>query len=120
MAYDPYVIGNPNGAAGTGATFATQLQVNLDALLHGIIMGVGFPGWNFAITTGTGTAEQPQYHTFSNGVYRVRATITWNVNGNPSVVLWEFSSNSGALYNTIKTVTYTYDGNQNVTSYTWS
>lgn len=119
MPYDSYVIGNPDGATGTGATFATQLQVNLNALMHGVLMGV-MEDWNFAITAGTGTAAQPQYHVYSRGVYRVRGTFTWNANGNPTSILWDFSGNSGGTYDTIGTVTYTYDASLNVLSYAWS
>lgn len=119
MPYDSYTIGHPDGTTGNGATFATQLQNNLNALQHGVVIGI-MEDWNFAITVGTGSASQPQYHTYSRGVYRLRATITWNGDGNPSAILWEFSGNSGSSYDTIGTVTYTYDASLNVLSYSWS
>ena len=119
MAYSPYVIGNPDGTTGTGATFATQLQTNLNALMHAVVMGQ-FASWNMTVTAGTGTADQPQFIVLSNGVYRLRKTLTWAVNGNINVVLYEFSSNSGSSYDTIKTCTFAYDGSQNLTGWTWS
>lgn len=119
MAYDSYVIGNPDGSTGNGATFATQLQTNLNALMHAVVIGA-MEDWNFAITVGTGTASQPQFHVYSRGVYRLRGTINWNVNGNPDSILWEFSGNSGSSYDTVGTITYTYDANLNVLSYAWS
>lgn len=119
MAYSSYIIGNPDGSTGTGATFATQLQNNINALMHGVVMGM-FEDWNYASTIGTGTAANPQYMIWSRGVYRIRATPTWNGDGNPASILYEFSANSGGLYEAIGTVTYTYDGSANVTAYTWS
>jgi hypothetical protein len=120
VAYTPYTIGHPDGSTGTGATFATQLQNNLNALLHSVVSGQA-KSWNMTVTAGTGSAAMPQYMTYSNGVYRIRKTITWNgVNGNVTSVLYEFSSNSGALYEPIGTCTFSYDGSQNLTGWTWS
>jgi hypothetical protein len=120
MAYSPYVIGNPDGSTGTGATFATQLQNNLNALLHGVIIGA-MKAWNMVVTAGSGTASMPQFITYSNGSYRLRKTITWNgTTGNVISVLYEFSSNSGSSYDSIGTCTYAYDGSQNLTGWTWS
>lgn len=120
MAYSPYVIGNPDGSTGTGSSFATQLQTNLNALMHAVILGA-MKSWNMAVSNGTGTAAMPQFIVFSNGVFRLRKTITWNgTTGNVTAVLYEFSSNSGTSYDSIGTCTYSYDGSQNLTGWTWS
>lgn len=119
MSYQPFVIGNPDGSTGTGATFAQQLRDNLNALTHGVVIGA-MRSWNYAQTIGTGTADKPQFMTWSNGVYRLRASPTWNVEGNPSSILWEYSANSGSSYSVVGTCTYTYDAAQNCTAYTWS
>jgi len=120
MAYSPYVIGNPDATTGSGTTFAQQLQTNLNAIMHAVVMGA-FESWNMTVTAGTGTVDMPQFITYSNGVYRVRKTITWDTGvGVPTTVLYEFSSNSGSTWDTIKTCTFTYDGNSNITAFTWS
>jgi hypothetical protein len=119
MAYNPYVIGNPDGTTGTGATFATQLQTNLNALMDAIIMGE-MASWNMAVTVGTGTASYPQIILYTNGVYQVKLTMTYDVNNNVSTIVFAKSVNSGGTFDTIKTVTYAYDGSSNVTGYTWS
>lgn len=119
MAYTPYVIGYPDGSTGTGTSFSTQLQENLNALLHGLTLGA-IKAWNMSVTIGTGSADAPQFITLSNGVYRLRKTITWAGSGSVTSVLYEFSSNSGSSYDTIGTCTFTYDGSDNLTSWTWS
>lgn len=120
MSYNQYVIGNPNGASGTGATFASQLVDNLEALHHAVVLGV-MQGWDMAVTIGAGSAEMPEFIEYSRGIYRLRKTITWDVNGNVNVVLYEFDTHSGVgPYDTIGTVTYTYDGSQNLISWAWS
>lgn len=120
MAYNNYVVGYPDGSTGTGATFATQLQQNLNALLHSVVSGQA-KGWNLSVTAGTGSASMPQYMTYANGVYRIRKTISWNnTTGNVNSVVYDFSSNSGSSWDDIGTCTFSYDGSQNLTGWTWS
>jgi len=119
MAYAPYVIGNPDGTTGTGATFATQLQTNLNALMDAVVMG-SMAGWNMAVTAGTGSASFPQFIEYSNGVYRVKLQLTYDANNNVTSIVFTHSVNSGGAYDTIKTATYAYDGSSNITGVTWS
>lgn len=120
MAYENYVIGNPDGTTGTGASFATQLVNNLEALHHAVVIGV-MQGWNMAISIGSGSAEMPEFIEYSRGIYRLRKTITWDSGGNVISVLYEFNAASGiGTYDDIGTVTYSYDGSNNLISWTWS
>lgn len=118
MAYTQH---NPTTPAPTqnGTEFATSTRRNLNALRDACIMGGGFPGFALTVTNGTGTAAQPQYLTYKKGTEWIRATLTW-VSGNVTVGLYEYSSNSGTLYEAIGTKTITYDGSSNVTATTWS
>lgn len=119
MAYSPYVIGNPDGTTGTGATFATALQVNLNALMDGVVMGEMWP-WALSVSNGTGTAQYPQFLIYTNGVYRNRQTLTYDGNFNVVSILYEHSANSGSSYDKVGLLTFTYDGSSNVTASTWS
>lgn len=96
---------------------------NLMALRDAVIMGA-FGGWNYSKTDGTGSAEQPQYIFYKNGTDWIRATLTWGTSGgedgNVTVAVWEYSSNSGSAYDAIGTETISYDVAGNVTSTAWS
>jgi hypothetical protein len=83
------------------------------ALRDAVIMGKE-PGWTLTATAGTGTAEQPQFHTWAQGTERVRATYTYT-SGFVTSILWEWSNDSAVSYVTIATETRTYDGSNNST-----
>lgn len=119
MSYEHYVIGKPDPTTGNGATFAAELKVNLEALHHAVVTGL-MPGWNFLIIVGTGTVNQPQFNVYVRGSHGLELSITWNASGNPSSILYRYTSNGGTTFVVVGTVTYSYDSDQNVTGYTWS
>lgn len=119
MAYIPFDNANPDGSAQDGVALAESIKQNQDALRDSIIAGAMI-GWDMAITVGSGSAANPEFFEYSNGVYRIRKTFVWNADGDPATVLYEFSSNSGGAYDTMKTATFNYDASQNLTGVTWS
>jgi hypothetical protein len=112
----------------TGTAFAVSANANDVALWYALVMGGNVPGWASAPVIGTGTAEQPQYCVFTNGVQRVRATNTWGTAagaaGNLTQQVWEVSQDSGSTPNAtgtwaaVATQVYTYDANGNLTATT--
>ena len=118
MTYTAFNGALPNGSSQTGTQFGQSARDNLNALRDACIMGGGFYGWNMAATGGT--AAQPALLTYSSGTERLKAALTWDGNGNVSVAVYSYSSDSGGSYSTIKTKTITYDGSQNVTATTWA
>ncbi|MFT5766728.1 MAG: hypothetical protein ACI9DH_000547 [Halioglobus sp.] len=100
-----------------------DIRKNLMAMRDAVQMGA-VASWNYSKTDGTGTAEQPQYIFYKNGTDWLRATLTWGTtggaDGNVSVALWEFSSNSGGAYDSMGTETIAFDVDANVVSTTWS
>lgn len=120
MSYNNYVIGKPDGTTGSGASFAAELLTNLNALMDAVVLGT-MQGWNFSVTIGTGTAEQPQFFEYSRDIFRLRKEITWSVDGDVTQVIYAFNGASGVgAYDVIGTLTYTYDGSYNLISSTWS
>lgn len=122
MAYTLHDPTKPDPATQTGTQFGTSTRDNLNALRDAAIMGGGFPGFDMAATGGT--PSEPATITYSKGVERVRASLTWS-GGNVTVAVYAYSANSGADYTTtpggaIGTKTVTYDGSGNVTNSTWS
>lgn len=121
MAYTQFDPSKPDGASQNGTQFGQSARDNFKAQRDMIAAGtlVGFNG-----TASGGTADQPTTITHSKSTERIRETITWGVaggaTGNPSTILYEYSSNSGGSYDAIGTITYTYDANGNVTSWAWS
>lgn len=122
MAYTLFAKDKPV-IADTGAQVVDATRNNLMALRDAIVSGT-LQGWTIAVTAGTGTAEQPQTIVYSNGVERVRLTTTWGSSGgalgNPQVVVFAYSGNSGGAYDTIGTATYSYDASGNMTGIAWS
>lgn len=117
MAYTLFDPTKPDAATQNGTAFAASARTNASAVRDACILGGGFPGFNMAAAGGT--ASEPATLTYSKGTERVRASLTWS-SGNVTVALYEYSSNSGGLYEAIGTNTITYDGSQNVTNTTWS
>lgn len=78
-------------------------------------------GWTLAVVNGSGSAEEPQYRVWSNGVERVRATYTY-ATGAVTQIAWEYSDDSGTTPNAtgtwaaMMTETATYDGSGNQTT----
>ena len=122
MAYTPFDPTKPDASTQNGTAFAGSARDNLKAIRDAAIMGGGSYGWNMALSGGT--ASQPAVLTYSKSTERVRASLTWGTtggeDGNVTVALYEYSSNSGSSYDTIGTKTVTYDASANVTATTWS
>jgi len=101
----------------------TSILNNLLAIRDIALMGDA-PNFAYSITTGTGTASQPQYVFRKNSTDWLRTTLTWGVGGTidgcVTTAVHDWSSNSGGLYDTIRTEVYSYDADSNVTSTTWS
>ena len=122
-AFDPAL---PDASSQNGTQFAQATRDNMKALRDASIMGGGFFGWPCAISGGT--AERPTTFVYGttplNGVERVKAVVTWGTSGgedgNPTQVVYSYSSDSGSSYSTIKTKTITYDSAANVTATSWS
>ena len=118
--YVAFGVTKPAGSS-TGPTFANDANSNDVALWYAIISG-SVPGFVFSITAGTGTAEQPQFYFFTNGVQKVRATNTWGVTsggtGNITQQIWDVSQDTGATYANVCTQTFTYDASGNITATT--
>jgi hypothetical protein len=122
MTYPVFDATKPDATTDTGTTFATNTRNNLKAIRDAAIMGGGFYGWNLAASGGT--ASQPATLTYSSGTERVKADLTWGTtggeNGNVTVAVYRYSSNSGGSYDTIGTKTISYDADANITATTWS
>lgn len=119
MAYDSYDNDEPDGTTNNGTAFASGTKVNLDALRDAIVTG-SMENWDLTVTAGTGSAEAPQYLTYTNGVRYLRLTVTYDGDEYVSTVLYEYSTNSGGAYDTIGTITYSYDASKNITGWSWS
>ena len=118
MVYTPFVPDKPV-IADNGDIVINNTRENLMALRDAVVAGA-LKGWNFSKT---GTAE-PTEILYSKGTERVRLTITWGTtggaDGNPTVVIYAYSANSGGLYDTIGTNTLAYDSSGNLVTETWS
>lgn len=122
MPYIAYDTTKPDSATQNIAQFGTSIRTNELALRDAAILSGGFPGFNLAVSGGT--ASQPALLTYSKGVERVKATLTWGTAGgeagNVVSSIYSYSANSGVAYDVIGTKTVTYDGLGNVLSTTWS
>lgn len=120
MSYIQYDQTKPDGT-GNGSATLQHMRENMTAMRDMVLLGAA-PGWAYAPSGGT--AEQPATMTFSKGVERLRAVLTWGTtggsDGNATAVALSYSSNSGTSYVAIGTQTINYDSAGNVTSTTWS
>lgn len=123
MAYNDFQPTQPDATADNGTTFGSDLLRNQKALRDATI-ALMFPGFEFSIVAGTGSAYRPQYMYWKQGTGGsapwVRATLTWGTSGgekyNPTVILWEQSADGGSSYETMANSTLTYDSNGNLTA----
>jgi len=125
MAYDPFTDGKPV-ATDTGLQAIDYMRENLMALRDAVTAGA-MPGWNYAPSGGTN--DEPAQIVYSKGTERVRGSLTWGTtggeDGNVTKVVWEYSSNSGTLYeamddasgNYVENIAYNTDGT--IASITW-
>jgi len=122
MAYTLHNNTTPNPTSQNGTQAFDSTRNNINALRDAAILGGGFIGFN--LTVSGGTAEQPTTFVYNKGVERVRAVVTWGTtggeDGNVTVAVYSYSSNSGGSYDSMGTKTITYDGSANVTATTWS
>lgn len=120
MSYTAFDGTKPTTAQTRQAAITSILQ-NLLAVRDMTILGDA-PGFDFSVSGGT--AAQPAIMYRKLGTEWIRASITWGSSGgsdgNPTVIVYSYSPDSGSNWNTIKTVTYAYDSDGNVTSSTWS
>lgn len=100
-------------AGGVRSSDLAAINANQIAVRDGIITG-RIPGWTASVTNGSGSAEEPQYRIWANGVLRLRGTYTYS-GGYVTQVVWEWSNDSAATWAAIATETVTYDGSKNVT-----
>lgn len=120
MAYAPFVSDKPV-ISDDGGVVVQKTRENLMALRDGIVAGM-LAGWNMTISN---PVSKPPSIVWAKGTERIRATITWGtiftVNElNPTIILYEYSANSGSTYDTIGTATMSYEGSGFLTSLVWS
>lgn len=127
MVYTKFNNGKPD-IADNGATVIDNTRDNLEALRDAIVAGA-LVDWNMDITIGTGSAAEPDEIIYKNGTQWIRLDITWGTSGgadgSPTVIVYDYSANSGVLYETIGTATMTYDNTAGptfgaLTDITWS
>lgn len=123
MAYLDFQPAQPDASADNGAAFGADLLRNQKALRDATIAAM-FPGFEFSIVVGSGSATRPQYMYWKQGTGGsapwVRATLTWGTTGgekyNPTAILWEQSADGGSVYETMANSTLTWDSNGNLTA----
>lgn len=120
MAYNAFTDGKPVGTD-TGLEAIDYMRENLMALRDAVVAGA-MAGWDYAPSGGT--ADEPATVTYSKSTERIRGSITWGssggADGNPTEIVWEYSSDSGSTWDAIGTESITYDASANVTAVTWS
>lgn len=122
MTYTAYDNTNPDSTATGGMpVYSQSIRDNFQAMRDAVIMGA-MAGWN--MTPSGGTAEQPATLTYSKGVERIKATLTWGTtggaDGNVTQSVYSYSSNGGTSWDVIGTMTVSYDASSNVTGTAWS
>ena len=115
MAYTQFADSKPV-ASDNGLTVIDDTRNNLMAMRDNLITGAA-AGWSY--TPSGGSATEPAVMTYAKGTERLRATITWT-SGNPTQIVYAYSSNSGSTYDTIGTKSITYDADSNVTGASWA
>jgi len=122
MAYVPFVSDKPI-ISDDGDVVINNTRENLMALRDAIVSGA-LTGWDLTVTVGGGSAEEPDEIIYKNGTEWIRLDITWGTaggeDGNPTVVVYAYSSNSGSAYDTIDTWTGTYNANGTLTAGDWT
>jgi hypothetical protein len=105
----------------SGAAVIDDSRNNLMALRDAVVGGA-LVDWAMA-ATGADPAEPTQI-LYSKGTERYRLAVTWGIAGgeigNPTDVVYSYSSNSGGVYDTVGTWSGTYDGSGNLTAESWA
>lgn len=120
MAYTQYDDTKPV-STDTGPNVTDLTNKNLNALRDMVVMGAA-QGFDYSVTVGTGTAEQPQYLFFKKSTTWIRVTPTWGTGtpagtlGNVTGLKFEKSLNSGGAYDAILSAdsAFSYDTNGNL------
>lgn len=106
-------------ATDNGVATVDAIRNNLLAMRDSVIMGF-MPGWS--ATPSGGTNEQPAQWLYSKGTERLRASITWGTtggaDGNPTQVVWEYSSDSGSTWDTVSTQSIVWNSDGTPASFT--
>ena len=122
MAYTKFVKDKPV-IADDGDIVINNTRENLMAVRDAVVMGV-LVDFNMDITIGGGSAAEPDEIIYKNGVEWIRLQVTWGTtggdDGQPTVIVYAYSANSGGLYDTIGTATMTYGSGGEMTDITWS
>jgi hypothetical protein len=104
-----------------GDVVINYTRTNLMALRDAIVMGA-LKSWNLSVSGGT--VSEPAIIYWTRSTEKIRATITWGTSGGsdgqPSVVVYAYSSNSGSSWDTIGTLTFSYESGGSMTSSVWS
>ncbi|MEM1145839.1 MAG: hypothetical protein AAGI88_24975 [Pseudomonadota bacterium] len=121
MAY-PQFQDNKPAASDTGLVAIDNMRDNMRALRDSVIVGF-MPGWDYAKVDGTGTAEQPQYHTYTKGLEVIRVELTWGTtggaDGNVTTMVMEKSNDGGTAWDPMGTYSQAYDSAGNPTVGSW-
>lgn len=121
-AYTQFIPDKPV-IADDGDVVINNTRDNLMATRDGVVAGV-MPGWNFTRTVGGGSDEEPDEIIYKKSVEWIRLVITWGTSGgddgNPTVIVYSYSANSGGLYHPMGTLTNTYNGSGTLTASVWS
>lgn len=115
MPYDQFDSANPIVGQSRFAAIESTRK-NMLALRDMAVLGI-YPGFN--ISKAGGSAAEPLEIFHKKGAEWFRATLTW-VNGNVTVAVHEYSSNSGGAYSPVGTESITYDEAENVNVILWS
>lgn len=122
MVYIPFVSDKPD-IVDTGAAVVDDSRQNLMALRDALVAGA-LVDWDLTITVGGGSNAEPDEIIYKKGTEWLRLDITWGTtggnDGNPTVIVYAYSANTGVAYDTIGTLTHTYDGSGNLTATVWS
>lgn len=116
MAYIPFDETVPDGSTQTGPQVTPSIRNNQRALADSVFTD-GLLGWDLTVTGPD--FSKPSMLTYENGTgHRIRATITWNVQDDPSTILYERDYGSG--WETLGTKTFAWNASSELLGITWS
>lgn len=119
MAYTKLNTTVPDGITQTGPQITPSIRANQSALGDAIIIG-SMVDWDMAVTQGS--LEQPEiivYQSLVDSNQRLRLTFTWNVDGDPEVVVYD-KMVDGAVYDRVGTKSIAWSASGSVISISWT
>lgn len=128
MAYPVYNGTKPDPTTDDGNAVCQAVRDN-DQVIRDAVVSGNLSGWNMTPRNAADTGAppdptQPPMIKFEKSTEEIQMVITWGTtggaDGNPTQIIYKYSSNSGSTFDTIGTQTITYDANGNVTGTTWS